>query len=226
MTQNAARHATPDHDAMLHRTGPLHHAGARQWRRAKGPTPAFVMLALAAALLARPLPALAAGPVSPNEATSEIGGPFTLVDQNGRTVTDAKFRGKWLLVYFGYTHCPDACPTALSDIAAALEDLDPAKRDMVQPIFITVDPERDTSAIMKDYVGAFEGANIVGLTGTPDQVSAALASYRVRAQRYDRKDGDYLMSHTSAIHIMDRDGRFVALAPPERIAERLAQLVP
>ena len=124
-------------------------------------------------LLAGPLPALAANPISPKEATTEIGGQFTLVDQEGHTVTDAQFRGKWLLVYFGYTHCPDACPTALNDMAEALDQLDPAKRQKVQAIFITVDPERDTPAVMKDYVGAFEGANIMGLTGTPEQVSVA-----------------------------------------------------
>ena len=93
---------------------------------------------------------------TPGTAASEIGGPFTLVDQNGQTVTDADFRGKWLLVYFGYTHCPDACPTALGDMAAALGDLDPAKRDKVRVLFISVDPERDTPAVMKDYVEAFD----------------------------------------------------------------------
>lgn len=171
----------------------------------------------------------AMGPSEPERskaAGSEIGGPFTLVDQDGRTVTDAQFRGKWLLVYFGYTHCPDACPTALTNMAEALLDLDAAKRAKIEAIFITVDPQRDTPAVMKDYVGAFEGAGILGLSGTPQQVLAAEASYRVRAKRHDREDGDYTMSHTSTIHIMDPDGRFVALAPPEAIAERMAQLIP
>jgi protein SCO1 len=165
-------------------------------------------------------------PLPPKETTAEIGGPFTLVDQNGRTVSDAQFRGKWLLVYFGYTHSPDACPTALNDMAEALSALEPARRDSDQPIFITVDPERDTPAVMKDYVGAFEDANIIGLSGTLKQVIAAEAAYRIRAQRHDRKDGDYTMSHTSGIHSMDPDGRFVGMSPPDRIAERLAQLVP
>ncbi len=199
---------------------------ALRWICARRPAPAIAILALVVALLAGPQPLLAAGPASPQEATSEIGGPFTLVDQDGRTATDAQFRGKWLLVYFGYTHCPDACPTALGDIAAALDDLDPAKRGRVQTIFITVDPDRDTPAVMKDYVSAFEGAHIVGLTGTQMQISVAEAAYRVHAQRYAGKNGDYTMSHTSAIHIMDPDGRFVTVVPPERIAERLAQLVP
>jgi protein SCO1/2 len=205
----------------------------RPLRSAEGPgqrrlayvlTPALAALALAVALLAGPM--LAASPA----AAAAIGGSFALVDQDGRAVTDAQFRGKWLLVFFGYTHCPDVCPTALNTMAEALDALAPAKRDKVQPIFITVDPERDTPAIMKDYVGAFEGANIVGLTGTPTQVSAAEAAYQVHAERHDSEDGDYTMDHSSMIHIMDPDGHFVAMIysmmKPERIAERLAQLVP
>jgi cytochrome oxidase Cu insertion factor (SCO1/SenC/PrrC family) len=204
----------------------LHRADAWRCVFAHGPTQAVAILALAAALLAGPLTALAANPVSPREATSEIGGQFTLVDQDGRNATDAQFRGKWLLVYFGYTHCPDACPTALNDMAEALDRLDPARREKVQVVFITVDPQRDTPAVMKDYVGAFEDANIIGLTGTPEQVSVAEAAYRIRARRYDRADGDYAMSHAATIDIMGPDGRFVAMARPEHIAERLAQLVP
>jgi protein SCO1 len=159
-------------------------------------------------------------------AASEIGGPFTLVDQDGRTVSDTQFRGKWMLVYFGYTHCPDFCPTALSAMAQALGDLDPPRRKAIQAIFITVDPARDTPAVMKDYVNAFEDANIVGLGGSQKQLNAAEASYRIYAKRHDLPDGDYSMGHTSAIHIMDPSGRFVALAQPEQIAERLKQLVP
>ena len=187
--------------------------------------PVFVILALTTASLAGPVAALAAGPTPANQAVAEIGGPFTLVDQDGRTVTDAQFHGKWLLVYFGYTHCPDACPIALTNIDAALGDIDPARRAKVQALFITVDPERDTPAVMKDYVGAFEDANIVGLTGTLKQVGAAQAAYRVNARRHDGKDGEYTMSHASTICVMDPDGRFVARVPPENIAVRLAQLV-
>jgi protein SCO1 len=187
---------------------------------------AWQSLVLAAGLIGGPLPVLAANPISPKEASAEIGGKFTLIDQDGRAVTEAQFRGKWLLVYFGYTHCPDACPTALTDMADALDRLGPAKRLKVQAIFITVDPERDTQAVMKDYIGAFEGANIVGLTGTQEQVSAAEAAYRIQARRYDLPGGEYAMSHAATIDIMDPDGRFVAMARPEHIAERLTQLVP
>ena len=169
-------------------------------------------------------------PVAPKEpgkdSRSQLGGPFTLVNQDGRTVTDTEFRGKWMLVYFGYTHCPDFCPTALTSMAQALDDLDPAKRGIVQAIFITVDPARDTPAVMKDYVEAFEDAHITGLSGTQTQVSAAEAAYRIYAKRHDQPDGNYSMGHTSAIHIMNPAGDFVALAQPEQIAERLKQLLP
>jgi protein SCO1/2 len=201
-------------------------AGAGHHRLALLRTRVIAVLALAVALLASPLSALAANPISPKEATAEIGGNFTLVDQDGHAVTEEQFRGKWLLVYFGYTHCPDACPTALTDMADALDRLDPAKRQKVQAIFITVDPGRDTPAVMKDYVGAFEGANITGLTGTQEQVSVAEAAYRVQARRYDLPGGDYAMSHAATIDIMGPDGRFIAMARPEHIADRLAQLVP
>jgi cytochrome oxidase Cu insertion factor (SCO1/SenC/PrrC family) len=193
---------------------------------AHAPTWAIALLALAAGLLGGSLPALAANPISPREATAEIGGQFTLVDQDGHTITDAQFRGKWLLVYFGYTHCPDACPTALTNLADALDQIGPQKRQKVQAIFITVDPERDTPAVMKDYVNAFEGAGIIGLTGTAEQIGEAEAVYRIHARRYDFPGGDYAMSHAATVDIMDPDGHFVAMAFPERIGERLAQLVP
>jgi cytochrome oxidase Cu insertion factor (SCO1/SenC/PrrC family) len=195
-------------------------------RFARAPMQLLAILVLACAWCAGPRPTLAANPISPRDVTTGIGGPFSLLDQDSQTVTDAQFRGKWLLVYFGYTHCPDACPTALNDMAEALDQLDPAKRQKVQVLFITVDPQRDTPAVMKEYVGAFEGANIIGLTGTPEQVTVAEAAYRIRARRYDRADGDYAMSHAATIDIMDPEGHFVAMAYPERIAERLAQLLP
>jgi protein SCO1 len=174
-------------------------------------------------------PAAAAGPVAPKQQAAAIGGPFTLVDQDGRTVTDEAYRGKWLLVYFGYTHCPDSCPTALNNMAEALDRLDAGLRVRLQPIFVTVDPERDTPAVMKDYVGAFEGASIVGLSGTQDQVAAIEAAYRIHAQRRNEEGGEYSIDHTSVIHIMDPAGHFVGLVSdlmaPERLANRLTQLV-
>jgi len=156
-----------------------------------------------------------------------IGGPFQLVDQNGKTVTEADLRGKWSLIYFGYTHCPDACPTALNDISIALSELG-AKRDQVRPVFITVDPERDTPKVLKDYVTAFD-APIVGLTGTPEQVAKAAKGYRVYFAKHPEPGGDYSMDHSSVIYVMDPEGRFTAsFAPdstPEQMAGRLKKLV-
>jgi len=153
------------------------------------------------------------------EATVPIGGPFQLVDGNGRVVTDRDFRGKWMLVYFGYTHCPDACPTALQDMANAV-DLLGARKDEVAVVFITVDPERDTPSAMKDYVSAFE-APIVALSGTPEQVAKAAKEYRVYYAKHPTKDG-YDMDHTSIIYVMDPRGRFVANFTHENSAEQIA----
>ena len=158
---------------------------------------------------------------------SAIGGPFRLVDQNGKTVTDADLKGKWSLVYFGYTHCPDACPTALNDISIALSQLGP-KRDAVRPVFITVDPERDTPQSLKAYVTSFD-APILALTGSPDQVAKAAKGYRVYYAKHPEAGGDYSMDHSSVIYVMDPDGRFTASftheSAPEQIAERLKKLI-
>jgi protein SCO1/2 len=159
--------------------------------------------------------------------SSAIGGPFHLTDQDGKTVTDADLKGKWSLVYFGYTHCPDACPTALNDISIALQELGP-KRGEVRPVFITVDPERDTVAALKDYVTAFD-APILALTGTSDEVAQAAKAYRVYYAKHPEAGGDYSMDHSSVIYVMDPQGRFTASftheSAPERIAERLKKLL-
>ena len=158
---------------------------------------------------------------------SAIGGPFTLVDQDGKTVTNTALEGKWLLVYFGYTHCPDACPTALNNIALALQDLG-AKRDEVRPVFITIDPARDTSRVMKDYVTAFD-APILALTGPPGAIAEAAKNYRVYYAKHPEAGGDYSMDHTSLIYVMDPKGRFTASFTgedlPEQMAERLKKLL-
>ena len=156
-----------------------------------------------------------------------IGGPFQLVDQNGRTVTEADLRGKWSLIYFGYTHCPDACPTTLNEIAIALDDLGP-KRDAVRPVFITVDPERDTPEVLKSYVTSFD-APILALTGTPEAVAQAAKYYRVYYAKHPEPGGDYSMDHSSVIYVMDPEGRFTATftpeSSPEDIAARLKKLL-
>ena len=158
---------------------------------------------------------------------SAIGGPFRLVDQNGKTVTDADLKGKWSLIYFGYTHCPDACPTTLNQIAIALDDLGP-KRDAVRPVFITVDPERDTPEVLKSYVTSFD-APILALTGTPEAVAQAAKDYRVYYAKHPEPGGDYSMDHSSVIYVMDPEGRFTATftpeSSPEDIAARLKKLL-
>lgn len=138
-----------------------------------------------------------------------IGGPFSLTTVDGRTVTDATFRGKWLLVYFGFTHCPVACPTALLEVATALEELG-ADAAAVQPLFITIDPRRDTEAVIRDYISSFD-RRIVGLTGTPQQIEAAAREYGVYAiaQPTGPGEDDYTVDHSTYLYLMGPDGRFV-----------------
>lgn len=139
---------------------------------------------------------------------AKIGGPFTLVDGDGRTRTDAEFRGRLMLIYFGYTYCPDVCPTELQAMAQAVELLgeDASK---VQPIFITVDPERDSPEVVKAYAANF-GAGMIGLTGTPEQVAQAARAYRVYYRKASSESAtDYLMDHSSIIYLMGPDGRFL-----------------
>jgi protein SCO1/2 len=158
---------------------------------------------------------------------SAIGGPFRLVDQNGKTVTDTDLKGKWSLVYFGYTHCPDACPTALNDIAIALDQLGP-RREAVRSVFITVDPERDTPEVLKEYVTSFD-APILALSGSPEEIARAAKAYRVYYAKHPEPGGDYSMDHSSVIYVMDPEGRFTASfthqSTPEEITERLKKLL-
>jgi len=154
----------------------------------------------------------------------EIGGPFRLTAGDGRTVTDADFRGRWMLVYFGYTHCPDACPTALQDMANAVDALGPDAARRVALLFITIDPERDTPALIQDYVSAFN-APITALSGTPEQIAAAARAYRVYYAKHPRDDGGYDMDHSSIIYLMDPAGKLVGNftheTPPDAITAKL-----
>jgi protein SCO1 len=174
-------------------------------------------IAVATALvLSQPLVCAANSPVT-------IGGPFTLTSPGGTTVTDQTYRGKWLLVYFGFTSCPDSCPTALLEIAAALEKLG-ADADKLQPLFITVDPQRDTLAVMGNYTQSFD-SRIVGLTGTPQQIAAVAQEYGAYYEPRKRGPGaeDYVVDHSTYLYLMDAEGKFVrgldADTPSERIAE-------
>ncbi|MEO1694744.1 MAG: SCO family protein [Pseudomonadota bacterium] len=138
-----------------------------------------------------------------------IGGPFTLVDHNGRTVADTDFKGKPLLVFFGFTHCPDICPQSLQVLTEAMETLG-NKADAVRPVFVSVDPERDTPENLKAYVEAFH-PSIIGLTGTVDQVAGVVKAYRVYARKValEGSAADYTMDHSAFIYLMDADGNFV-----------------
>ena len=152
---------------------------------------------------------------APMTAEKEIGrasikSDFSLVDHTGKAVKDEDFRGKWLLVFFGYTYCPDVCPTTLNEIAEVMERLG-EKAVNVQPLFITIDPERDKPEQMAAYVAAFD-PRIVGLTGTPEQVKAAAGAFRVyyaKATDAGASDG-YLMDHSTALYLMNPDGEFEA----------------
>jgi protein SCO1/2 len=160
--------------------------------------------------------------------TSAIGGPFTLVDNNGQTVTDRTYRGKWLLVFFGYTHCPDVCPTTLNSIAAALRQLGPAAAS-VQPLFITVDPQRDTPRVLANYVRAFD-PRIIGLTGTTEQIAAVAREYRVYFSADETPEQrDYQLDHSAFVYVMNPQGKFVQLfggaTANDKIAARLRQLM-
>jgi protein SCO1 len=167
------------------------------------------------------------GPPGAGVFASAIGGPFRLIDQDGNKVTDRDLRGKWLLVYFGYTHCPDACPTALNNIALALQELG-VRRDKVRPVFITVDPARDTSAVLKEYVKSFD-APILALTGSPEAIAQAAHGYRVYYAKHESSGGDYEMDHSSIIYVMDPQGRFAATLThqnsPKDITEQLKKLI-
>ena len=155
-----------------------------------------------------------------------IGGPFALVDQDGNKVTDKDFAGKPSVIFFGYTSCPDVCPTTLLNLSNWLKAIGP-DAEKLNVLFISVDPERDTPAHLKEYLSSFD-PRIRGLTGTDDQVAAVAKAYRVYYKRIPGEDGGYTMDHSSAIYLMDRAGQFVApLASQtdERIAlDRLRKL--
>ena len=136
-----------------------------------------------------------------------LGGPFTLIRSDGKTVTDQTYRGKLLLVYFGYTYCPDVCPTTLNNVAQALIQLGPEAK-AVTPLFITVDPKRDTPQVIGSYVKAFD-RRIVGLTGSEAQIAAVAKEYRVYYQPTPAQGGDYLVDHSSLVYLMDRNGKFL-----------------
>lgn len=153
-------------------------------------------------------------------APAAIGGPFQLTDQSGQVVTEKNMKGRPTLIFFGFTHCPDVCPTALFEISEILRAMG-KDADKVNAFFVSVDPERDTQAAMKDYLSSFD-PHLKGLTGNAEQVAKVLTAYRVYAKKVPLKDGDYTMDHTALVYLMDRDGNFVAPFNMKRKPEEAA----
>jgi protein SCO1 len=153
-------------------------------------------------------------------APAAIGGPFQLVNQNGDAVTQDKLAGKPTLLFFGYTHCPDVCPTTLFEVSELLRALG-KDADRVNAYFVSVDPERDTPTIIKDYLSSFD-PHLNGLTGDPDATAKMLAAYRVYSKKVPGKDGDYTMDHSAMVYLMDRNGHFVAPFKLDRKPEEAA----
>lgn len=177
---------------------------------------AGLVIGLAAAIAVFPEARQQLLPSSGSEVSGKalVGGPFTLVDDTGKRVTDKDYRGRYMLVFFGFTSCPDICPAGLQLISAALDKLGP-KADRVTPIFISVDPERDTPQKLATYVKNFN-PHLVGLTGTPEEIAAVAKAYKVFYQKVANQSSpaDYGMDHTSIIYLMDPDGEFVTHFTP------------
>ncbi|WP_085034382.1 SCO family protein [Ensifer aridi] len=184
--------------------------------------PFYGFISAAAFIVIIIAPVFAASPVT-------IGGPFSLIAPDGTTVTDTSFRGKWMLVFFGYTHCPDTCPTTLSEIALALDRLGPDAAK-VQPVFITVDPERDTPDVIGKYAGAID-RRILGLSGSQQQIAAVAQEYGAYSERHPSEGDpdDYVVHHSTYIYVMDPQGRFVrgleAGTSGDAIADTLRRLM-
>ena len=154
--------------------------------------------------------------------TSGVGGPFALIDENGKIVTEAALKGHPTLVFFGYTHCPDVCPATLSEISSVFKVLGP--KETARAIFITVDPERDTPVVMRDYLTSFD-PRITGLSGSSDAIKKVEDEYKAYAKAVPDKDGTYSMDHTAITYLMDKHGNFVGGfnldQPPEKAAAEL-----
>lgn len=153
-----------------------------------------------------------------------VGGPFALIDHTGKPRTDADFRGKLMLVYFGFSFCPDICPTDLMAIGQAIDKLGPAG-EAVQPLFVTVDPERDTPAHLATYVPSFH-PRLIGLTGDAAQIRDAASAYRVYyAKAAIGRGAEYTVDHSGFIYLMDRDGEYLGFFPPGTPADRMAAVI-
>ncbi|MCR9213311.1 MAG: SCO family protein [Proteobacteria bacterium] len=156
----------------------------------------------------------------------QIGGPFELVNHKGETVTEADFKGKLMLVFFGYTYCPDVCPTEMQTISVAMQELGDDGND-VTPVFVSVDPTRDTTEVMSEFVEAFH-PTLVGLTGTEEQIADIKKKYRVYSQKEENGDPEYyLVDHSSFTYLMDREGELITVfsygTPSEEMAAKIKE---
>ncbi len=159
-------------------------------------------------------------PAQSNQAL--VGGPFALTDHTGGRVTDQTYLGRYTLVFFGFTYCPDICPTELQTIGDALDRLKPAKADKITPVFITIDPERDTPAVMAEYISHFHPRQ-VGLTGTPEEIAAAARAYRVYYQKAPGSgEDDYFMDHSAIVFLMGPKGQYISHFSPGTTADVMA----
>ncbi len=156
-------------------------------------------------------------PASINRGAAAIGGPFHLIDQNGQPFSDTNMKGRPYLVFFGYTHCPDICPTTLTELSHVMRKLGP-DANRVGALFITVDPERDSQQVLKDYMSSFD-PHLRALTGDRPAINAAIKDYRVYAKKVPLQGGDYSMDHTAIVYLMDKDGRFITPFNMNRTAD-------
>jgi protein SCO1/2 len=183
-------------------------------------------MALVLAVVAIGFGAILRLPQSGSQGAASIGGPFRLQTGGGRSVTDADLRGAPFLVFFGYTHCPDVCPTTLFQLSQMLKALGPEAK--IKVLFITVDPERDTPELMQQYAEAFD-SRIIGLSGDRATVESVLSEYRVYARKSPTPGGDYTMDHSAVTYLMDADGKFLRAfnveRPPEQAAADLKPLL-
>jgi cytochrome oxidase Cu insertion factor (SCO1/SenC/PrrC family) len=201
--------------------------------KSRRPRDGVLALALSCMLIAALVPARADDAADPSaaalieallEGREPVGGPFDLIDQAGRHRTDADFRGKLVLIYFGYTHCPDVCPTELQALSLALDMLG-AAGDAVQPLFITLDPERDTPSHLADYVTAFH-PRLVALTGPDAAIRKVALAYKVYFAKNSFAHGrDYAMDHTGFMYLVGKDGRYLGFLPPGSSPEQIASTV-
>jgi protein SCO1/2 len=204
-------------------------APTRHRRKSLTTAIAVVVIAVVGVLAIRQYFALPPKPAAVGQSTGQttaaaIGGPFTLIDQDGRTVTNESYRGRYMLIYFGFTYCPDICPLSLQRNADALALLG-SKAEAIVPILITVDPERDSPALLKDYVAAFD-PRMVGLTGSAEQIRAAADAYRVyyaKAVPAGSAPENYLMDHSGFTYLMAPDGRFVQFFRHDTSADAMAE---